>query len=632
MNQLKTNLTFFLLFNLAVYSTNKPSKINADPKVNIELLNIVTNGLLLPNNTISFNGVEDLEIEFDVKATYTGSNTKITNQGVLNCYYYEPNKFDNETAQYYINGVQGLYLFQKKDIKLESGNAGYSQTFRQKVRFKRSTIYNNGSSFVFRYRTETLSVDISDKLTYQIIGGTKTGIEAYKPSTANAYLTNLSYSDGSPLINNTIIIPDSEGDEIGTKSINLSFNYNCEYGSQLGLGYYPGIEVQIKDNLSVRKYLTEWITPITINGTATFTDLKIKSSDLSPTSYLRIKFTFQGIDKYIDCAIIKGNYEKPILNNIISDNQFIKYGQVSKPFTLSTSPYVDYTIPCARNVRACNPISDYRYITSFKWQTRTENSNWSDVAGAATQEYSPNKAFTENTYYRRLAFVNADQYSISNIASIIIEDTNFNNNICCDQVLQFKNSQPLPIIANNINSSAYTYQWQSAKNWRGTDFQPWKDIIGATNQNHTHIFPQDAITNDEKTQFRRIIKLNSLPINISNSVIISRYSVLDFTPPTRRYGTTGPVRQSVITNNPVEESNDINNLSIYPNPIINNLSIEGSVNINLINLYDSFGQKINIDKHQKSDNLIEVNISTLQSGIYILKVDNTTFSKTLIKN
>lgn len=625
--KLKNYLAVLFLFNFALHATNKSSKISADPKVNIEISNIITNGLLLANNTISINGVEDLEIEFDVKASYTGTNIKYLD-GLLNCYYYEPNSFDNEIAQYYDNGVNPQYLFQNI-IKLEYTNGTYSHIFRQKLRFKRSTIFNTGSSIVFRYRTQTLSTEISNKLTYKIIGGTKTGIEPYKSPTTNVNLTNISYSDGSPIISNKIIVPDFEGDEIGTANINLSFNYNCDYGSKLTLGYYPGIEVQIKDNLSVRKYLTEFVTPITINGTATFTNLKIKSSDLSPTSYLRIKFTFQGITKYIDCAIIKGNYEKPILSNIISDSQTIKYGQVSKPFTLSTVPYVDYSIRCQRNVRACKTIYDYRNITTFKWQTRTQNSDWSDIAGATAQEYSPNKAFTENTYYRRLAFVNTDQYSISNISAIIIEDTNITNNACCDQALQFSNSQPLPITANNVNSNTYTYQWQSAKNWTGMDFQPWHDIIGETNQNYTHIFPQDAITNDEKTQFRRIIKLNSLPVNISNSVIISRYSVLDFVrPPSTRQATL----QATNLNTKQSVENKINNLSIYPNPIINNLSIEGFVDINLINLYDSFGQKINIDKHQKSDNLIEVNTSRIQPGIYILKIDNTTFSKTLIKN
>lgn len=611
--KLKNYLIAFLLLNFSLYAGNEHSNTTADPKVNIEIVNIVTNGLILPNNIISFANVEDLDIEFDVKISYTGNNTKITEKGVVNCYYYEPNSFDNEIAKHYNNGVNPLYLFSKEDIKLASDSSGYSYTFRQKLRFKKSVAFNSGCSIVFRYRTATLTTEISDKLTYKIIGGTKTGKDPQKSTTADIKLTNISYSDGSPIINNKIIVPDFEGDEIGTIGINLSFDFNCTYGSQL-ISYYPGLQISLSDNLSVRSYLTEWITPIITNGSLTFNNLKIKSSDISPSSYLKIRFKFQEKDINLNCAIVKGNNIKPILDNIISDNQMIESGQTAESFIFSSSPYVDYTIPC--KYRACKSNRDYRYINTYKWQIRTLNNNWTDIPGANLKEYSPSKTFSENTYYRRLAFVNSEQYSISNILSIIIKDTTTKNNICCDQSLPHRNSQPQQINGDDSKPTLYTYQWQFAKYFLGTNLSPWHDINGATNKNYQHTFSEDAITNDERTAFRRILKLNSLPVHTSNIITILRYTILDYTPPSRRR----------------VAATSIDNLSIYPNPFTNNFSIEGSVNIKSIKLYDSFGQTVNIEKYQKSNNLIEVDTSKLQSGIYLLKVDNTTFSKTLMKN
>jgi len=614
--KLQKYLIAFLLFSFALHATNKHSKITADPKVNIEISNIVTNGLVLPNNTISFNGVEDLEIEFDVKASYTGTNTKYF-EGILNCYYYEPNSFDNEIAQYYDNGVAPQYLFQNA-AKLQYSNGTYIYTNRQKLRFKRSTVYNTGCSIVFRYRTEALTTDISNKLTYKITGGTKTGSETSKASTANITLTNLSSSDGLPLlINNKIIVPEKEGEEIGTRSIDLSFDFNCTYGSKLINGYYPGAIVQIADNLSVKANLTEWITPIVTNGTLTFKNLKIKSSDISATSYLKIRFKFQEKEINLNCALVSGYTGKPILQNIIGNNQTVTPGGTAKPFTFNDSPYVDFTIPC--NYRGCAVKYDYRYINTFKWQIRTQNSNWSDISNATSKEYSPSTTFfKENTYYRRIAFYDSEQYNISNTISITLSDMNLQNSICCDQNLPLPTSQPQEITGNISNVANTTYQWQICV--EPTSAAPvWKDIPSATNSNYKHIFTEAAMRGTNITGFRRLLKSNSLVISTSNQTNISR-------------STSTPRSTLRVPKIETEENLLIENINIYPNPIINSFFVEGPIDINNVSIYDSFGIRLNIEKYQKSKDLIEINTSKLQSGIFLLKIDNTSFSKTLIKN
>ncbi|WP_433778943.1 T9SS type A sorting domain-containing protein [Flavobacterium anhuiense] len=597
------------------------NKSNSDPDITIELLNVTTNGLILPNNTISFNGIEDLVIEFDLRTSYTGTEAKYF-EGTSYAAFYEPNEFDNEPAQYYNNGVEPIQLIWDP-IKLQHVNNNYySYTYRKKLLFKKSTVYNTGCSIVFRYGPK--------KLTYKLTGGTKTGNEPYSPATANVKLASISYSDGSSIINNKIIVPDYIDNETGTQNINLSFDFECKFGSNLSKGYYPDYMVQIR-------HAEGYVTPLfpltkriisTDKGTVTINNLEIKSSDLRPNDHLNIRFLFHEVDLNLDLVLIKGNNEKPILNNIISDNQTIGYGQICKPFTTPSAPYIDYSIICDRNVRTCQTVYDYRYITSFQWQTRTQSTNWTNISGATTKEYSPNKTFTENTYYRRLAYFNSEQYSISNTSAVIIQDTSIKNTICCDQSLPLKNSQPQTINGEENDSNIYTYQWQSAKYSRGTTLQAWHNIAEATNQNYQHIFPEDAVTNEEKTAFRRIVKLNSLPVNISNFITISRYTT-GVVPPTRRDGTTGLLSSQSLKS--TEEPNE-NNTFIYPNPFINNFSIEGPISLDSVKLYDSFGQIINIEKTKSTENKIEIKTSNQRSGIYILKIDNSDYSKTLFKN
>lgn len=387
--ELKNYLIGFFLFSFTLCATNNNAKITPDPSINIEILNIVTNGLILPNNTISFNDVENLEIEFEVKTTYTG--IKNNNPDIFKRYFYKVNTLHEEPTQYYNNGITPFSLFQKL-IVFNTEKNYYTETYTQKLNFKRSTLYNTGNTIVFKRRTASPKIDVLNKITYNIIGGTKT---KRKQSTlaGNIGLAIVSYSDGSPILNNTIIVPDFERGEIGTKEIDLSFDLSGTFASKLA-GYHEGIQIQVVDEISA-KPLTKHITPIVTNGILTLKKLKIKASDLSPTSYLNILFSFQGVEISLNCAKARTSTVKPL-----------------------------------------------------------------------------------------------------------------------------------------------------------TD------------------------TNTFSTE----------------------------------------------------------NLTIFPNPVINSLYINGAININDVAIYDSFGQKINLDKHQKSDNLIEVNTWSLQSGIYFLKVDDSTFSKTLIKN
>ncbi|KIC02974.1 hypothetical protein OA88_05630 [Flavobacterium sp. JRM] len=648
MIQLKNYFIALLLVNSTLYSTNKSANTNYDPKVSIEILNIITNGLALPNNTISFNGVDDLDIEFDVKVSYTGSDINIY-QGFSNGYFYEPNDFNNEPAEYYNNGVVPHFLFENL-IKLTPNNAKYSHTYRQKLRLKRATAYNTGCSIVFTYRGEKAKTT-SNKLTYKLIGGTKTGNEPYKPATANINLRSISYSNGLPLINNTIIVPDYERGEIGTTSIDLSFDYNCTYGSKLELGYYPIAGIQIGDKTSTKVSLNQGkgIIPTVTNGIITFNNIKIKSSDITPDSYLKIGFNFQGIKINPIYATVKTS--GLIQNNYIFDNQSISPGSKSAPLTGTISS------------TGMGESSKNTYITHYQWQQRIGSNNWANINGATFQNYTPPNTFIQTTSFRRIAISSDGQYNISEYITISTITPPINT-ICCNQELtSATNYQPTPFIGNTLNNSI-SYQWQIKEEESQVQSSApniWTNIPNAVNSNCSYIFPERRgelghRNSEGGGKFRRLAIQNNAIISISNVInIITKRATSGTGSIGRRSARlvsndenetipTSKNQESLYSNLATDDSQNIennslaidSNLSLYPNPITNNFYIQ---NINKfknpekIKLFDVSGNEIRIDKTIHSDNLIEINTYSTLPGIYIVHInEDTLVTKKLIKN
>lgn len=641
MKKVFLSFLLYLIFNI-VHSANKPIKTNYNPEVNIEILNIVTNGLKLPNNTFSFNGLDDLVIEFDVKTTYTGSNIDF-NKGHINCSFYEPNSFDNETVENFNNGVNPILVFDEI-ITLEANNNNiYSYTFHKTLHFKRKTAYNTGCSLVFRYGTgwETNNPETLKKITYNFIGGTKTGNESNEPAIANINVNNFSDINELPLKNNTIIVPDIENEEIGTRGINLSLNYNCIFGSKLAHGYYPNVEIQIKDymtedeaakikaelqqlNIDTKNFdgtktiavISKWIYGNNTNGTFIFNDLKIKSSDLtnlSPKAYINILFRFQEININHKLATVRKS--NPILYNYISDNQSITKGSLAKPFTSEQPMIWTSGGTCVR--RGCNDPQIYTNITSFQWQKSNPGNNWTNITNATNKEYAESNILNLTTSYRRIAFFN-DGYNISNTVTISLNNTPIQNNICCSQNLSTVNGQPSKFIGNIPNPiGPFSYQWQIAV----SAYTPlvWTNINGAIDKDYLHIFTKPAQRGTGKTTFRRLIIQNNAVVNISNEIIVNR-------------GNTAKIISEDNSKKEVAFTN--NNIIIYPNPAKNVFYVELNHKnskpdgIKLLNLA---GIEFDINKTIISNSKIQIDCTNLPDGIYIIKIDDN-LKKIIIKN
>ena len=75
-------------------------------------------------------------------------------------------------------------------------------------------------------------------------------------------------------------------------------------------------------------------------------------------------------------------------------------------------------------------------------------------------------------------------------------------------------------------------------------------------------------------------------------------------------------------------------ISIYPNPANDNITIELTADYNSIEIYDSFGRKVNGQQSTvNSQQVIDVDISNYPSGLYLVVVKNDTdrYYKRIVK-
>lgn len=329
--------------------------------------------------------------------------------------------------------------------------------------------------------------------------------------------------------------------------------------------------------------------------------------------------------EYTTMPLPPNNGNKLVLNNLIGNDQTISSGEIPKPFSNSTPFYRNIDNP----YQGPRFISTDTYVTIFKWQIKTESTNWTDIPGETSVGYSANKAIYENTSYRRVAFYEGGQYDISNTIFIIVHNPSFQNTICCNQTLTSSSSSTEEIVGNAPNLNNFTYKWQTCSSPNAVN-KLWSELVYGNNQNLPPVQPQPSSgRGDETRAYRRLVKQNGNVISISNPVIITLAPPNSGLRSTRNDG-TNPNTTSKSPINLTEP--DDNNTLIYPNPFINSFSIEGPINLEEIKLYDSFGQVLNIDKIQSSKDKIEINTTNLRSGAYFLKIDNTSFSKTLFKN
>lgn len=587
----------------------------------IDILNLTTNGQILPNNIVNFNGVNELVIEFDMKVTFEGEyNPNYVNNVNLSAYLFNPNNFNNETNPNYYNGVISYHLFSEK-YNLENIGNSYTKTIHKKLIFQKHSITNTGYTISFGYSSPLLNQTLK-KLVYKLEGGSKiSNNDSISPS-GTVNFNSITYSDGLPVVNEKVLIPENvdnfyneniNNTRFGIRKVDINFSYNFNHGSNLTIGYYPLVIVSLrKYDTHIEKVLA--INHLYFNGNITLKDIELDYNDMINlgTANIEIRITFQGIEFFKKSILV--STATPIRNNYISDHKFISTNQTTSFQNQNTATYTLGTRTTGSSI-----IS----ITNYKWQYKLVNSNlWLDFTNGNSKNLTSTFPISRDMLVRRIATYNDGNYSISNPLSISVNTPVILNTICCNQTIN-NGTIPNNIIGNEITNTTYTYKWEKRLN-TGTGLTSqniWREETGAAGSKD--FFFNSALQNRGTTniiEYRRLIMQNEIIKSISS---ISTLTI------------NNTNRISIPNSNEIEDFKQIDKISIFPNPVENFLNINFGNNLyktSDIHLTDLEGNKIKTFKAEEINDL-NIDLSFLKAGIYIININfnNKIISHKIIK-
>jgi len=145
---------------------------------------------------------------------------------------------------------------------------------------------------------------------------------------------------------------------------------------------------------------------------------------------------------------------------------------------------------------------------TYQWQSSPDNSTWTNVSGATSQDYTPG-SLTTTTYYR----VNTTSNSVtitSNVTTVTVYPQLVAGSVTPTSATINYNTSPgaLTGAASTGGNGSYAYQWQSSP-----DNSTWTNVSGATSQNYT---PGNLTAT---TYYRRVTTSNSATANSNTSTI-----------------------------------------------------------------------------------------------------------------
>lgn len=563
---------------------------NYSQNVTIEIQNLKANGINVPSSSnIDFNNNALLNLNFDVKLTTFDGN--------------------------YNNILGNLFVFTKK---LTSG--AYSQITSNAVTFTvlnppfvNQTTYTSTTNFSITIHKDEFSQNGGDlKIEYknnnsesylinrQIIGGSINDSGVYQ-----SQLISKKYDNEMPIINNTILIPLSVRENNynpEVRKISLAFNFNLPYADNpYNQATYIRLFLKTKDGgTKTLGTYTTYETYIT-DLTTYFNNIEILTQDIDNNSsiFVRVESLNRRWKNFTYNLIVRNS--SPILDNYIADNQYINSNQNCTAFT-SLQPSYE-TSPSLLN-----------YI----WQKRSNSTNsiWTNISNTNFKDYHPNNPFTETTFFRRVSYLNNGLFSISNEIGIFVDDT-INNQICCNQNLPSTSSQPSTIVGSTPNfSSPFMYQWQVANSTPG--IAKWYNIDNTNQKDLTHFFDYTCSRGNCFSLFRRLLISNGNIVSFSNKIEIKRGN-----------------RNKLAENYSELENLQFDDLTIYPNPVSNNLNIGFPNNqYEKILIYDNIGRELKKIDIEKNFNNISINVSHFENGVYqmvLINKNGDSISKKIIK-
>lgn len=399
------------------------------------------------------------------------------------------------------------------------------------------------------------------------------------------------------------------------------------------------------------------------DGTTTFVpehDIDISNPEIETYSNkkYKIKYLINGQIAYAQNNLMEINVKEffPTLNGrsyyrlsnqITNDNQYIPQGQNPTVIT-GNEAFEEHSE--GRGMPSIKTL-----YNNYQWQSRIINYNpftmsnfndynivygWKDIPNATQENYTPQSA-PYGIEYRRLVIKNPNEAiynritAASNVVAVypVYENNTTGTSICCDQTYNISATNPIPTINPIIGEHKYPnpyfgkYQWQIS-----TDGITWNNINYNADLKDYQPLISDLQTYNGRTStiispmfFRRIF-IDLLDYQYS-SYYISNVIKITINNTNKK------------TNIKEEIKNDVNDntISIYPNPSTSIITIEGLDNKSSFKLkvVDLTGKTVISKKPDQSSNqLLQIDISTLQNGIYTLELENesTKLTKKLIKN
>lgn len=259
----------------------------------------------------------------------------------------------------------------------------------------------------------------------------------------------------------------------------------------------------------------------------------------------------------------------------------------------------------------------YERVSVYQWQYRSgyANSRWQDITNI-TGFVQP-VGSRDNFFIRRIA-IHQNIRNVSNILQVYIRKASASNTICCSQLLSTNQVPAIVTGSSAVYSTAdggktntptnitVKYQWQSR--FRSS---PWTNVTGANSQNYA----APAITSPSiSVSYRRVARIDYYrPSEISGNPVADFYET---------YSNLISLETSGGTRTKMNIANE-SKFTVYPNPVssILNISNANGLEPSSLKAFNTLGQDIKLSFTKLDDDLISVDVSRLQKGVYYLSFE-----------
>ena len=414
-------------------------------------------------------------------------------------------------------------------------------------------------------------------------------------------IIDVKYHNAISFSNNTVNIPFE-----GTTNVTITYEISVQSGNACGgrinllKNFTNGDQLIVNQNSFNECLAPQQIITFDYNYSLSYERL-LNISDVQavfiPSRGARV------LTSSVNINILNNPNVPSIVNNLISarPREGITTFSLLELFPGTPTPNLTGTTDLRHSNRGAGISLDG--VFSFQWQ-QSLNGKWINIPDANGFNYQPG-VLSNTTFFRRIAS-SLDVFSASNVIEARILSFSSENEICCDQNILTGN--PSPIIGSNPNlSESFDYIWQVKPR------TVWNDIPGSNTKDYTPPLPSGRFGRAVTEIYRRIVRTASGLEFISNLVSITKSA---------DYSTS-------ISSNLFDSSSGSTptskTIQIFPNPAKEVIMVDSEVSLKEFNfkILDFNDQIINLNYQFLRDDLIRINTSQLEKGLYFIILENS---------